>query len=231
MKHLKKFNESSSTRNEMKLEDYFVEFLDNGFTIDRELNQFKLKYTGEYDFNQTLEMYNDVITKLQVYGKDITKTDFSYRKSTINILIEVKNVTNKGDEIEITLRGEKLKLTPHAYSIYGNPEPQQSYYTPLNATRTEPHGEPRPAYVNCIILYCKDEDNKNHNITWENKFGGTLSKEDIKVKVHNINVNIDLENAAKVIEIIKKNEITPRSGGERMLDVFTETITPEILTK
>ena len=57
MKHLKKFNESSSTRNEMKLEDYFVEFLDNGFTIDRELNQFKLKYTGEYDFNQTLEMF------------------------------------------------------------------------------------------------------------------------------------------------------------------------------
>lgn len=230
MKHLKKFNESNSMRNEMKLEDYFVEFIDNGFTIDRELNQFKLKYTGEYDFNQTLEMYNDVITKLQAYGKDITKTDFSYRKSTINILIEVKNVTNKGDEIEITLRGVKLKLTPHAYSIYGNPEPQQSYHTNKEG-KVVPLGKPRPAYVNCIILYCKDEDNKNHNITWENRYGNTLSKEDIKVKVHNINVNIDLENATKVIETIKKNEIEARYGTEIMLDVFTKTITPELLTK
>ena len=42
MKHLKKFNESKS---EMQLEDYFVEFVDEGFTIERELNQFKLKYT------------------------------------------------------------------------------------------------------------------------------------------------------------------------------------------
>ena len=73
--------------------------------------------------------------------------------------------------------------------------------------------------------------NKNHNITWENRYGNTLSKEDIKVKVHNINVNIDLENATKVIETIKKNEIEARYGTEIMLDVFTKTITPELLTK
>lgn len=88
-----------------------------------------------------------------------------------------------------------------------------------------------PGHVYSIILYCKDEDNKNHNITWENKFGGTLSKEDIKVKVHNININIDLENSSKVIETIKKNEIDARFGTERMLDVFTEIITPELLTR
>ena len=227
MKHLKKFNESKS---EMQLEDYFVEFVDEGFTIERELNQFKLKYTGEYDFNQTLEMYNDVITKLQAYGKDITKTDFSYRKSVINILIEVKNITNKGDEIEITLRGEKLKLIPHAYGIYGMPEPQQSYHT-NDEGRTVPLGEPRPAYVSCIILFCKDENNKNHNITWENTHTNKLSKEEIKVKVHNININIDLENSSKVIETIKKNEIEARFGTEIMLPIFTETITPELLTR
>lgn len=180
MKHLKKFNGSKS---EMQLEDYFVEFVDEGFTIERKLNEFKLKYTGEYDFSQTLEMYNDVISKLQAYGKDITKTDLSYRKSVTNVLIEVKNIAKLGDEIEITLRGEKIKLIPHAYSIYS--------------------------------IYGMPE----------------LSKEDIKVKVQNANINIDLESCKKVIETIKKNEITPRSGGERMLDVFTETITPELLTK
>ena len=227
MKHLKKFNESKS---EMQLEDYFVEFVDEGFSINRNLNEFKLKYAGEIDFNHTLEMYNDVISKLQAYGKDITKTDFSYRKSVINILIEVKNITSKGDEIEIILRGEKLKLIPHAYAIYGMPEPQQSYHT-NDEGRTVPNGKPRPAYISAIILFCKDENNRNYNITWENRFGNTLSKEDIKAKVQNANINIDLESCKKVIETIKKNEITPRSGGERMLDVFTETITPELLTK
>ncbi len=185
---------------------------------------------GEYDFSQTLEMYNDVISKLQAYGKDITKTDFSYRKSVINILIEVKNITSKGDEIEIILRGEKLKLIPHAYAIYGMPEPQQSYHT-NDEGRTVPNGKPRPAYISGIILFCKDENNRNYNITWENRFGNTLSKEDIKVKVQNANINIDLESCKKVIETIKKNEIEPRTGAERMLDVFTKTITPELLTR
>lgn len=227
MKHLKKFNENKS---EMQLEDYFVEFVDEGFTIERELNQFKLKYTGEYDFNQTLEMYNDVITKLQAYGKDITKTDFSYRKSVTNILIEVKNTIKLGDEIEITLRGEKIKLIPHAYSIYGMPMSQQSHHT-NDEGYVVPFGEIRPAYINAIILFCKDENNRNYNITWENRFGNPLSKEDIRAKVQNANINIDLESCKKVIETIKKNEITPRTGAERMLDVFTETITPELLTK
>jgi hypothetical protein len=230
MKHLKKYNESSSKSTEMKLEDYFVEFIDNGFTIDIKLNAVTLKYIGKYDFEEVLEMYNDVIIKLLTF-KGITKTNFTYKESMTDIIIEVKNKITEGDVIEITFRGDKLKLKPHAYSIYGNPNPQQSYYTPPNATRTEPLGEPRPAYVNCIILYCKDEDNKNHNITWEDKFGGALSKEDIKVKVHNVNVNIDLENATKVIEIIEKNEITPRGGAEAMLDTFSNTITAELLVK
>jgi len=227
MKHLKKFNESKS---EMQLEDYFVEFVDEGFTIERELNQFKLKYTGEYDFNQTLEMYNDVITKLQAYGKDITKTDFSYRKSVTNVLIEVKNITKLGDVIEITLRGDKIKLIPHAYSIYGMPMSQQSHHT-NDEGRVVPFGEIRPAYINAIILFCKDENNRNYNITWENRYGNPLSKEDIRAKVQNANINIDLESCKKVIETIKNNKITPRTGAERMLDVFNNTITPELLTR
>ena len=227
MKHLKKFNENKS---EMQLEDYFVEFVDEGFTIERKLNEFKLKYTGEYDFNQTLEMYNDVISKLQAYGKDITKTDLSYRKSVTNVLIEVKNTIKTNDAIEITLRGEKLKLIPHAYAVYGSPQPQQSYHT-NDAGRTVKLGKPRPPYVNTIILFCKDENNRNYNITWENRYGNELSKEDIRAKVQNTNINIDLENASKVIETIKKNEIEARYGTEIMLPTFSETITPELLTR
>jgi hypothetical protein len=37
MKHLKKFNESESTKYEMELKDYFYDFSDNGFTIDIEM--------------------------------------------------------------------------------------------------------------------------------------------------------------------------------------------------
>jgi len=227
MKHLKKFNESKST--EMKLEDYFVEFTDNGFTIDIELNSVKLKYVGKYDFDEVFEMYNDVIMKLKTF-KGITKTNFSYKESMTDVMIEVKNKITEGDIIEITLRDNKIKLRPHAYSIYGNPNPQQSYYTD-KAGKVVPLSKPRPAYVSCIILFCKDEDNRNYNITWENAYGGKITKEDIKVKVANKSIKIDLENTTKVIEIINKNEITPRSGAEVMLDTFGNTITPDLLVK
>lgn len=226
MKHLKKFNENNS---EMPLEYYFVDFTDEGFTIERKLNEFKIKYTGEYDFNKAFDMYNDVIIKLQEYGKSITKTDFCYRKSVINILIEVKNVIKTGNEIEITLRGEKIKLIPHAYAIYGMSMSQQSHHT-NDEGRVVPFGEIRPAYINAIILFCKDENNRNYNITWENRFGNPLSKEEIRAKVQNANINIDLENTTKVVETIKKNEIEARYGAERMLDVFNKVITPDLLT-
>jgi len=216
MKHLKKFNESSS----MELEDYFVEFTDEGFSIERKLNEFTLKYTGEFDFNKTLEMYNDVITKLQAYGKDITKTDLSYKKFNTKIIIEVKNVIKTGDEIEITLRGEKLRLYPHAFQLYGNYNPSFTY---------------RQTFISSIILFCKDENNSNYNITWEGKpdRNGFNYKQlnDIRVKVQNTNISIDLENTTKVFNIIKDEKITARGGSERMIDVFSKTITPELLTK
>jgi hypothetical protein len=49
MKHLKKFNESESTKYEMELKDYFYDFSDNGFTIDIEDNVIKGKYKGNID--------------------------------------------------------------------------------------------------------------------------------------------------------------------------------------
>jgi hypothetical protein len=225
MIYIKKFNESTS--NENRITEYFLDFTDSGFVLDKHLNSIKLKYTGEYNFNDVLEMYNDSINKIQAFVGEITKTDFSYKKSVVNILIEYKNIIQTVDKIEITLRGEKLKLIPHAYSIYGNPEPEQ-----IRFSSNHPQlGKPRPAYVNCIILFCKDEDNKNHNITWENRYGNALSKEDISVKVHNTNININLENTTKVIETIKKNEIESRYSAEKMLDTFNKTITPELLVK
>lgn len=231
MKHLKKFNESKST--EMKLEDYFVEFTDNGFTIDIELSSVKLKYVGKYDFDEVFEMYNDVIMKLKTF-KGITKTNFSYKESMTDVMIEVKNKINEGDIIEITLSDNKIKLKPHAYQLYGIERPQQSYHTNKEG-EVVPLGEPIPAYISCIILFCKDEENRNYNITWENSVGSSfyqkLSKESIRVKVANKNIKIDLENTTKVVEIINKNEITPRYGSGVMLDTFSNTITPELLVK
>jgi hypothetical protein len=48
MKHLKKFNESESTKYKMELKDYFYD-LDMGFTIDIEDNVIKGKYKGNID--------------------------------------------------------------------------------------------------------------------------------------------------------------------------------------
>ena len=223
MKHLKKFNENKS---DMKLEDYFVEFLDEGFTIDRKLNEFKLKYTGDIDFNHLFEMYNDVITKLQTYGRDITKTEFSYRKSVVNIIIEIKNIIKLGEEIEITFRGEKIKLIPHSYSIYGNPNIIDKF-------------------ISSIILFCKDENNQNYNINWDGGiFFNKITKSNVRAKVRNINIKIDIENTKKVFDIIKNNKIevretipanpaTPMGNGaqEVLLDIFSKEITPELLVK
>jgi hypothetical protein len=52
MKHLKKFNESESTKYKMELKDYFYD-LDMGFTIDIEDNVIKGKYKGNIDSKLT----------------------------------------------------------------------------------------------------------------------------------------------------------------------------------
>jgi len=218
MKHLKKFNENKS---EMALEDYFVEFVDEGFTIERKLNEFKLKYNGEIDFNHLLEMYNDVITKLQAYDKDITKTEFSYKKFVTNILIEVKNIIKEGVEIEIELRGEKLKLIPHAYTLYGNSTTSWTY---------------PDLFISCIILFCKDENNQNYNIQWDGGINyNKITEYNVRAKVRNVNIRIDLESTKKVFDIIKNNKIESRNTDDQhsiiLLDTFSKVITPELLTK
>lgn len=220
MKHLKKFNESKS---EMQLEDYFVEFVDEGFSIERKLNEFKLKYNGEIDFNHLLEMYNDVITKLQAYDKKITKTEFSYKKFVTNITIEVKNNIKESEEIEIELRGEKLKLTPHSYTLYGNTTTSWTY---------------PDLFISCIVLFCKDENNQNYNIQWDGGINyNKITKSNVRAKVRNVNIKIDLENTKKVFDIIKNNKIEARArtadeNTERIiLDTFSKVITPELLVK
>jgi hypothetical protein len=58
MKHLKKFNESESTKYEMELKDYFYDFSDNGFTIiDIEDNVIKGKYKGNIDSVDILDTF------------------------------------------------------------------------------------------------------------------------------------------------------------------------------
>jgi hypothetical protein len=163
-------------------------------------------------------MYNDVISKLQAYGKDITKTDLSYRKSVTNVLIEVKNNIKEGVEIEIELRGEKLKLIPHAYTLYGT-----SWTYP-------------DLFISCIILFCKDENNQNYNIQWD---GGInyykITEYNVRAKVRNVNIRIDLESTKKVFDIIKNNKIESRNTDDQhsiiLLDTFSKVITPELLTR
>ena len=225
MKHLKKFNESESTKYKMELKDYFYDFSDNGFTIVVDDNMVTGKYTGEYDFDEVFEMYQDAITKLKIYFAGITRTSFDYKRSVVNFKIEVKNNILDVDSIEVvttasTLRG-KLNLKPSRYSI-----------SLLDVNR-----------VREIVLFCKDENNRSYNITWVTKqsLNGTgpnyLEKGYTVVKIANSNVKIDLENATKIYDMISKNVIPffmPYVGSleytENCKNAFLKT-EPELLEK
>jgi hypothetical protein len=74
----------------MELKDYFYDFSDNGFNIVVDDNMVTGKYTGEYDFDEAFEMYQDAITKLKIL-LGITRTSF-IKKSVVNFKIEEKTI-------------------------------------------------------------------------------------------------------------------------------------------
>jgi hypothetical protein len=108
MKHLKKFNESESTKYKMELKDYFYDFSDNGFTIDIEDNVIKGKYKGNIDSVDILDTFLEVVTKLKHYY-GIAKTSFYNTKTTTSFTIEVQHKPNE-NSIEVTLSASNTKL-------------------------------------------------------------------------------------------------------------------------
>jgi hypothetical protein len=82
----------------MELKDYFYDFSDNGFNIVVDDNMVTGKYTGEYDFDEAFEMYQDAITKLKIYFAGITH-HLIIKKSVVNFKIEVKQYIVESIEV------------------------------------------------------------------------------------------------------------------------------------
>jgi hypothetical protein len=165
MKHLKKFNESDSTKYEMELKDYLYDFSENGFTIDIEDNVIKGKYKGDIDSVDILDTFLEVVTKLKHYF-GIAKTAFYNTKTTTSFTIEVQHKPNE-NSIEATLSASNTKLILNVVNYNYSP----GYLT----------------------LYCKDIlNNRDINLTWNyNSFriGSRIGKIDL-VNVEKVLKNI-----------------------------------------
>lgn len=91
-------------------------------------------------------------------------------------------------------------------------------------------------FISCIILFCKDENNQNYNIQWDGGINyNKITEYNVRAKVRNVNIRIDLESTKKVFDIIKNNKIESRNTDNQhstiLLDTFSKVITPELLTK
>ena len=165
MKHLKKFNESDSTKYKMELKDYLYDFSENGFTIDIEDNVIKGKYKGDLDSVDILDTFLEVVTKLKHYF-GIAKTAFYNTKTTTSFTIEVQHKPNE-NSIEATLSASNTKLILNVVNYNYSP----GYLT----------------------LYCKDIlNNRDINLTWNyNSFriGSRIGKIDL-VNVEKVLKNI-----------------------------------------
>ena len=202
MKHLRKFNESETPKYEMELKDYFYDFTDNGFIVDIEGNVIKGKYTGNYDFTDSIEMFLDTSTKLKHYF-GITKTSFNNSMTSTSFVIEISNKMDDINSIEVTQKksGKKLKIKIQGYMSYWDRH---------------------------IQLYGTDINNKSYNLQWYSGDKKNYIDENASFKVNGVNCLIDLENATKVYNIMLNN--TDYINGTTLL-CFKKLIKPELLVR
>lgn len=203
MKHLRKFNEAETPKYEMELKDYFYDFTDNGFVVDIEGNVIKGKYTGNYDFTDSVEMFLDTATKLKHYF-GISKTSFANSMTATSFLIEVNNKMDDINSIEVTLKKSGTRLELKIYDMY---------ITNNNKAK-----------ICSILLYGMDVNNKSYSIRWYSGDYNIEIDERCSFKVNGVNSLIDLKNVNKVYDLILSNNIS-----KVRMDV--SKIDPNILVK
>lgn len=199
---IRRFNESK----EEEFDEYFIDFIDYGFSYENTGNKFILKLNIrnlQPDFNEIYGMYDMVINRLQE-TKGISKTVFEFKETVINVMVEIKNEL-VGNTIEVIYKGKNLKLEPTEVRFFTSKD--DLYY---------------------IGLECYDMDNKKYNITWSVKYGHIhqLRKDNSIIRIGGNNIQIDIENATKIYNIIKDEKVP----SDRYLSVFINRITPEILS-
>ena len=213
---IRRFNESK----EEEFEEYFIDFIDYGFSYENTGNKFILKLNIrnlQPDFNEIYGMYDMVINRLQE-TKGISKTVFEFKETVINVMVEIKNEL-VGNTIEVIYKGKNLKLEPFGVTIY-------SYIDSV----------PNKKNIYSITLECYDINNAKKLITWSVKNGehvtDQITKDNSLVRIGGNNIKIDIENATIIFNsIIDKSIVQLYLDNDRGLGVFKEIMTPEILSK
>lgn len=198
---IRRFNESK----EEEFDEYFIDFIDYGFSYENTGNKFILKLNIrnlQPDFNEIYGMYDMVINRLQE-TKGISKTVFEFKETVINVMVEIKNEL-VGNTIEVIYKGKNLKLEPTKVIFFTSKD--DLYY---------------------IGLECYDMNNKKYNIAWSVKYGHKHQlRKNCIIRIGGNNIQIDIENATKIYNIIKDEKVP----SDRYLSVFINRITPEILS-
>lgn len=203
---IRRFNESKED-----VEDYFIDFIDYGFDYKNEDNKFILKLNIrnlQPDFNEIYGMYDMVINRL-LATKGISKTVFEFKETVINVMVEIKDKFI-GDTIEVIYKDKKTTVKPKS----------ARFYTGYNDNQN---------FLYYIGLECSNEDNKTFIIAWTVKNGHIhqLTNDNTIIRIGGSNIQIDIENATKIFNIIKDRKV---QLSESDLITFNSTITPEILS-
>lgn len=215
---IRRFNESK----EEEFEEYFIDFIDYGFSYENTGNKFILKLNIrnlQPDFNEIYGMYDMVINRLQE-TKGISKTVFEFKETVINVMVEIANKMTDDDVIiKVIFKGQELKLKPFGVSIY-------SYIDSV----------PNKKNIYSITLECYDINNVKKLITWSVKNGehvtDQITKDNSLVRIGGNNIKIDIENATIIFNsIIDKSIVQLYLDNDRGLGVFKEIMTPEMLSK
>lgn len=216
---IRRFNESK----EEDLEEYFIDFIDYGFSYTNQLNKFLLKLNikdKQVDFSEIYGMYDMLINRL-IDTKGISKTVFEFKETVINVMVEIANkMTDEDVIIKVIFKGQELKLKPFGVRIY-------SYIT---------DSVPNIKTIYSIILECYDINNVKKSIIWSVKNGGhvtdQITKNNSLVRIGGNNIKIDIENATIIFDsIINKSIVQLYLDNDRGLGVFKEIMTPEMIAK
>lgn len=216
---IRRFNESM----EDDLEEYFIDFIDYGFSYTNQLNKFILKLNikdKQVDFSEIYAMYDMLINRL-IDTKGISKTIFEFKETVINVMVEIANkMTDEDVIIKVIFKGQELKLKPFGVRIY-------SYIT---------DSAPRTKSIYSITLECYDINNVKKLITWSVKNGGhvtdQITKDNSLVRIGGNNIKIDIENATIIFNsIINKSIEQLYLDNDKGLEIFKEIMTPEMLSK
>jgi hypothetical protein len=218
---IRRFNESK----EEDLEEYFIDFIDYGFSYTNQLNKFFLKLNikdKQVDFSEIYSMYDMVINRL-LDTKGISKTVFEFKETVINVMIEIANkMTDEDTIIKVIFKGQELKLKPFGVRIY-------SYVSHSNNSSLASSGN-----IYSITLECYDINNIKKVITWNIKNGShvtdQLTKENSVVRIGSNNIKIDIENSLIIYNIIKDGNLEQLFVNPEGLELFKILITPEILS-